>query len=218
MRQRAEILRPARGGPFPIAPRHSPAASAARRRHCGCTRVWDRQSLLVVPRRRLRTPGDAHLAGRGHPHLYPRRRSQPGNGLGPARRDLAFHGSARAPRRRDLVPARRPGPGAARVPAHPAGRGRDALAGHAGDLRQSRRNARHLAHVRRPSAHSRSSRRRAPISTTYVSEPVRAGGHGLELPGSTRPTVTPHWPRRCAARAAVVICPSNPFVSVRPDT
>ncbi len=145
----------------------------------------------------------------------------PATGLGPARRDLDLHGGAGRARRRDLVPARRR---RSRHPcrAHaPAAHGRDAC----------RRSPPISA------AASASPRAIVPMSDDPVRTRVRTAEGWLDFqdyfvrrdcaPRGRRNSPSPARRRRgrvpdfLAALAApelraVVICPSNPFISIEP--
>ena len=105
--------------------------------------------------------------------------------MGPRGRDLALPGGARSPRRRGLVPARRPRPRHPRR-AHPPPPGRgDPEPGDRRSLRAPRRAVPDRAHVRRPGPHRRRDPRRGRPSLPGVLRPpaLRTGGAGTPLRG-----------------------------------
>ena len=151
------------------------------------------------------------LAGLANPEL----------GWGRARRDLVVHGDAGGDRRRDLVPPGRPRPGDARRTHAAAARRRNPVRDHRRSVPPPRRRRRASlpmsddpvrTRVAAPTPAGSTSRT---ISSASRCEPVvrELRFHGAE---TARPQ--PDFMAALAdpALEAVVICPSNPFISVEP--
>src|SRR5580704_9135565 len=138
-------------------------------------------------RRRFRASWTLHLARYRHADLCSRWSRQSRYRLGPARRDVVVHGLDRRARRRGLVSARRSRSRAA-CRAHPQ------VAPGAATIRGD------IRHLPPP-------RHRAP-----------RGAHELDFDGVT--LARPHADVTAALRSgevrAVIVCPSNPFISVEP--
>ena len=122
-----------------------------------------------------------------------------------------------ADRRRDLVPPRRQGPRHPHRAHPPPARRREPVVGHARSRGTPRREARDGADVRRSGAHDG----RRP---TRASLPSRTGSCACAASRSCAPSASPA-PRQAQPHPAlldldglrgIVVCPSNPFVSVAP--
>ena len=137
-------------------------------------------------RRRLRASRPQHLPRYRHADLCAGRARQYRAGLGPARRDLVLHGDAGRARRRDLVPPRRPRPGAAcRAHAAPA-RGRDAVGRHRRCRPPPRHRAAAAADERRsgPHPHPAAMAAGSTSRTSSSASNARPAFHGLEFAGA----------------------------------
>ena len=145
-------------------------------------------------------------------------------GLGSGRRHLPDPRGLRALRRGDVVPPRRRRPGHPPVPHQPPPRGRHPDGGDGRDHAGLGREVQAAADVRRPGGH-RHRRRRARRWPHRCPWPCRSGssgsGPGPRWPASAsrgRPTPGP-GPAVLDALAeadAILLCPSNPVISIGP--
>ena len=156
--------------------------------------------------------------------------------LGPRRRDLDRHGEPRAPRRRDVVPPRRPRPRHPPLPDPAPRRGRHAVArSPARSAGPSASAIRLLPDVRRPRAHPADTRRRArglvpgvlraAAATPSPCESVRFAGAeaAARARASSTPSPTPTWswcarPTRSSRSARSWPCPESPTPGGRAAT
>ena len=170
-------------------------------------------------RRRFRAPRPAYLAGRrlGSYTRWPTC-NDPGARLGSRGRDLEFHGGDGAPRRRNLVQARRSRSGDAYPADRSAGGRSDAVGGYLDACATPRHHACGRADERRPPSAALS----RPTKASSISRIISCGGNASRhfaacgFEGAADAATSAGFREALERAEAIVITPSNPFVSIDP--
>ena len=140
--------------------------------------------------------------------------------LGPAGRNLVVHGDADGARRRGLVPPRRSRPGGSYGAHASAAAGRESLRHHRPTFAAASASVPACFRRRTIDCARDCGRTRDGSTSRIISCACNAGPSCASLPSTARTHARPHADLLAALSderlRAVIICPSNPFISVEP--